>query len=127
MNSNKSDRSIISLLILFNILQISLLLTGIFLGNFSIIASVVNMLTGLSVIVYWLIKQFRIVRHYFETREVLVLVFELIIVVFAVFHLLTTNGYPWLIIMQGIIFCVHLVVSVFMLVFMLTFKMRKLF
>jgi hypothetical protein len=105
---------------------LSILVIGYFTAKFTYLAAVLNAAAGISIILYWIIRQLQIEQHYFESREIIVLLFEVLVIAAAVFYIATSQKQNWLRVMQYIFFGIHLVTLLLGLIFMLTFKMKKL-
>ena len=108
--------------LLIHILVLVIVFTN---GRGPFLATILNLLTGLSVIIYRGLKQLRIRQHFFELREMFFLGFEATVVGSAV-CLFITGNLTWLTIIQFIFLGIHLVCLVLFLIFMLTFKMKRL-
>ena len=123
-NSDKQVILIISLLIVAYILT---WITGFMKHQLAYCFSFVNAATALGLIVYWAQKQFRITQPIFEGREIAVLCLEGLVAGIAVYYILVRPGVQWVKVVQYVVFGLHFTALVLFLVFMLTFKMNKLF
>jgi hypothetical protein len=123
-NSDKQVIVIISLIIVAYILT---WITGVLKHQVAYYFSFLNAATALGLIVYWVQKQLSITQHFFEGREIAVLCLEGLVAGIAVYCILTRPGMQWVKVIQYIAFGLHFTVLVLFLVFMLTFKMNKLF
>ena len=122
----KTDQWVIITIILLILVHLSIWAIGHFTHKFAYLAAILNIAAGASVILYWVIRQMQIEQHFIESREIMVLLFEVVVIVLAVMYLLATQKSQGLKVMQAIFFGLHLTVLVLGLVFMLTFKMNKL-
>jgi len=75
---------------------------------------------------YWIIPQLQIEQHIFESREILVLLLEVMVIVLAMVYILAARKSPGLKTMQILFFGIHLTVLVLGLIFIVTFKMNRL-
>jgi hypothetical protein len=122
-----SDKQMNMILILVIIIYLAVLVTGLWKHELVNYCSFLNAATGAAIIVYWVQKQIGITQHIVEAREIAVLCLEGLIAGMAIYAIFASPTPYWLKIMQYIIFGVHLSLLVLFLVFMLTFKMKKLF
>lgn len=88
--------------------------------------TLLNLLSALSIIIYWAWKQMRIKQHFFELREIIVLCFELSIASIAAYLLISGSHPNTVTILQYIFFGIHFLSLVLFFIFMLTFKMKRL-
>jgi hypothetical protein len=123
---SKSDQWVIIAICVLILLYLSILVIGNFTGRFSYLSAFLNAVAGTSIILYWAIKQIQIDQHIIETRELIVLFFEVLIVAGAVYYVVGNQKYNWLRVMQCIFFGIHLAALLLGLIFVLTFKINKL-
>jgi hypothetical protein len=123
---SKSDQWVIIAISLLILLYLSILAIGYLTGRFSYLSAFLNAATGTSIILYWAIRQIQIEQHTIETREIIVLLFEVLMVAGAVFYVVGNQKHNWLRVMQGIFFGIHLAALLLGLIFMFTFKINKL-
>jgi len=114
------------ILIVLIIIHFSVLTVGIKTNRTGFYLSMLNLIAGLSVLIYWIQKQLRITQHLFGTTEILALVFEMIVIASAIYLLVSKKAGNWVVILQYVFFGIHLLVLVLLFVFMLTFKMKRL-
>ena len=107
--------------------HVMVLIIGLATSRFAFLATVINLIVGLSVLVYWVQKQLRIEYHIFEMREWLALGFEVVVVGTAVYSIATKQWTSGVRISHYIFFGIHLLALLLALVFALTFKMKRLF
>lgn len=88
--------------------------------------SVVNAVTAIAILVYWAQKQVNITQHYVETREIFFLGVEVLFAGISIYTFFYSLANHWLKITQYIIFSLHLIAIVLFLIFMLTFKVKRL-
>jgi len=115
-----------TLLIVLIIIHFSVLAVGIKANRTGFYLSMSNLVAGLSVLIYWIQKQLRITQHLFGIIEILMLVFEIIVIASAIYFLVSKKVINSVVIMQYVFFGIHLLALVLLLVFMLTFKMKRL-
>jgi len=123
---SKSDQWVIIIISVLILLYLSILVIGYLTGRFSYLSSFLNAATGASIVIYWVIKQIQIEQHFIDTREIVVLLFEALVVTGAVFYIGSNQKYNWLRVMQSIFFGIHLTVLLLGIIFMFTFKINKL-
>ncbi len=123
---NKADQPIVFILILLIAVHLSIAVPGFVKGKFLFYASILNFISGLLIIIYWLQKQLRIEQHIFEQREFVVLNLELVMIFCAVAFFFTNRCTAFFKTVQYSFFTIHLLLLILGLIFMLTFKMNKL-
>jgi len=89
--------------------------------------TLLNGVSALSVLIYWIQKQFRISFHISDPMEIAVLCFEIAVIGVGVYSIVSKQNLNWINIIQKIVFGIHLSALILFLVFMLTFKITKLF
>ena len=88
--------------------------------------SMVNTVTALAILTYLIQKQLHITQHYIEISEVIFLGVEALFAGISIYTLFSALVNHWLKVAQCIIFSLHLIAAILFLIFMLTFKMKKL-
>ena len=124
---NISDRQI---KIRFSLLVIALVLVlvlGIVINELPFLITITNLVLSSSIIFYWLLKQFRKKVHYFEVRERFVLCLEAFVGLSAIYFMYTHYKDQWMFVTQSIVFGIHAIAIFLFLIFIWTFKMKKLF
>lgn len=86
-----------------------------------------NLAAGLTILLYWIQKEARIIQHTIDLRKIIGLCYELGVVGVAVYSIVSNHSYAWVKFTQYIVFGIHLLVLISFLNFMLTFKMNRLF
>lgn len=86
-----------------------------------------NVITSFSLLFYWVVKQFRIKKHYFEMWEIAVILFEILILISSWYAIILTDLPKWMTFIEYGFFLLHLMVLVLFLIFILTFKIKRLF
>jgi len=109
------------------LVHISIWIVGLATYKLPFLITMLNLAFGAGVIVYWMYKQLRIVQHIFEAREFIVLGLEMLVVAFATYSAITKQYGAWLKGIQYLAFGIHLAILIVFLLFMLTFKMKRLF
>lgn len=123
---SRSDQWVNISLGLIILLYVSVLAIGYYINKLLCLVSLMNLFAGISLILYWAIRQIQIQQHTIEFREILVLGFETLVIACAIYTLMTSMQGSWLRITQYIVFGIHLLLMVLGLIFMLTFKMTRL-
>jgi len=117
----------IKLALIFGVLiYLGTLIAGLMTHKLAQYVFIVNAISGLAVLIYWVQKQIRISQHIFEAREMIFLGFELLVVTAAIYSLLSSPISNWLKITQYIFFAIQFICLVLLLAFFLFFKMNKL-
>jgi hypothetical protein len=124
---NKSDSWVIIFLTSVILIYISVWITGFVKHKPAFYFSFLNGLTALTLIAYWVLREIRITQHFIETREIVVLSIEALIIAISVYSILSAFLNSWIKVAQYCIFGVHFLCLVLFLIFMLTFKMDRLF
>lgn len=123
---SKSDQWANIILVIFIVLHLSVLIIGFISGKAPWLAVILNLIVGLSIVIYWLQKELRIVQHNIESTEIIVLCFEVAVIGLSIYLLSSGRWTNWLKTVQYVFFGIHFLCLVAFLVFMLTFKMNKL-
>lgn len=124
---SKSDQSVIFILIVFILIYIAVWITGAVKHSLAFYCCFLNALTGIILIGYWVWNQLNITQHSFEMREIVVLGIEALIVGVSIYSILHHPFAQWLRVLQYIIYGANLLILIAFLVFMMTFKITKLF
>lgn len=122
---SKSDQWVSIILVATILIHLSVLTIVIIYHKTSWL-SILNVVSAFAIIVYLTQKQFRISQHFIDPLEITILFFEISVLVFAVYSILSKQSINWLMILQKIIFGIHLSALILFLVFMLTFKINRL-
>ena len=122
----RQDQWIILIVIFLIALHLMILVFGYKTPQLAFLIPLLNLLSGLSLLLYWVQKQFRITQHHFEWREINVLGFELLVIGFAFYALMSKAEYSWLRLLHHVFWVLHFLCLAAFLVFLLTFKMKKL-
>ena len=125
--ANLSDKTVKGVTITGICLYAAALLAGIEMHRVLLYVSSINAVAGLLIIIHWVWDKLRPLKRLTETRELIVLFIESVIVVLAIHAISSTSLAKWLTILQYIIFAIHELLLILFLIFMLTFKMKKLF
>ncbi len=123
---NKSDKWIIILFGISLLINILVFVAGLIKHKVALYFSVVNALTGLAIIVYWIQKEMSVTQHFIETREVMVLSAEALVIAISIYALSMASISNWVKITQYVVFSIHFICLVLFFLFMLTFKFNKL-
>ena len=123
----KSDQPVIITLAALLFLHTILWIVGYFSDRLSYLFSFLNAATAVMIIVFWSVHEFRIKQHFIEGRELTALGLELLVAAVSIFTILVHPASHSFKITQYIVFGIHFTVLVAGLIFMLTFKITKLF
>jgi hypothetical protein len=123
---SKQDQLITIMILLLIVIHAAIGIAGYITGRLLFFITLLNLLAGLSIIIYWIQKQVRISRHFFELREMFVLSLELILIGCAIYFISKNPAASFFKVFQYTFFGVHLLLLILGLIFMLTFKMNKL-
>ena len=88
--------------------------------------SFLNILPGLAIIAYWLNKYLHY-PHRVELRELVFLCAEAVCIVVSIYFMAIARADGWLLISQYIIAGIQLAAAILFLLFILLFKIKKLF
>lgn len=88
--------------------------------------SLVNIVSALSIVSYWVQKQLRISMHVIDPMEIAILCFEVAVIGLGIYFIQSRQSLAWLPIVNKIVFGIHLLCLILFLIFMLTFKMNRL-
>jgi hypothetical protein len=86
-----------------------------------------NALSSALMIFYWVIRQLKITSHHFEMREMVVLALEFVAFIFSIYTMFTHPLTTTFIIVSYAIFTIHLLALLGFMIFVMTFKITKLF
>ena len=123
---SKSDQWVNIILLLLILLHFTVWVIGYFTNKPGLFISLLNIFAGASVIIYWASREMSIRQHFVESREIVVLCFELVVIGSAVYYMATGNKINFLKVMQYIFFAVHLLTLILFSLFLLTFKMNRM-
>lgn len=122
-----SNKRIITIVISCIVIYLLALITYLLNLSQLIFILILNFASSFSILLFWIIKQSRIKKHYYETRELIVLSFEVIILLVSSCAILTNIIPGWLQIIEFVFYGFHLIALIIFLVFALTFKINKIF
>lgn len=123
---SRSDQGVLFIALAAAGTHISAFIAGLVTNRLPYFMSILNLVCSLVLVLYWIQKQVRITQHIFETREMLVLGLEVTVVAVSVYSLASNNWNTSLKVFQYIVSGIHLLVLLAFILFMLTFKMKKL-
>jgi len=124
---SKADQWVVILVLAVLMIHVFVLIAGLVTNRLSYFAGIVNLIMGMSVLIYWVQKQLRIEYHIFEMREWMVLLFEAAVAGISIYSILAVQWTTGFRVLQYIFFGVHSLILILLLIFMLTFKMDRLF
>lgn len=108
------------------ILYLAIGVIGIKGHKFAYLASIINVCTGGVILLYWVVRQIQITQHIFEMREILFLLFEVVVIACAIMFIMSSQRGSGLKVIQYIFYGIHFTVLILALIFMMTFKMNRL-
>ena len=120
------NKPYLNLVIAILICQIATLLIGIKISKTQVVVSYLNAIVVIGILIFWVSQNLNLQQHYFEFREAFVLCLEACILIFALYSILGFQNNT-LKTINYIGFALHLLAAVGLLVFILTFKITKLF
>jgi hypothetical protein len=123
---SKSDQLVNVTLVLLILLYISTWAIGYFTGKLAYLISSLNLLSSISMILYWAVREMHIKEHTIELREIIVLSFEVVVIGCAIYSVVTKQEDSWIRVIQYIFFGIHFSALMLALIFMLTFKLNRL-
>jgi len=121
------DRSVIVIVVAAILLHITIWLIGYFTNRLAYLLAFVNLAVAVSFLAYWIINEIQIQQHFIEFREVAVLFLAVIIAGSALYKIFSAGHFKWLTILQYIFFGIDITILIVALIFMLTFKITRLF
>jgi hypothetical protein len=120
------DKVVVIMMLLLITIHLGVAIAGFITGRLLFLMTILNLIAGLSIIIYWIQKQLRISQHIFDGKEVLGLLLELIVVACGIYVLSKNHAVTFFKAVQYSFFSIHLLLLIIGLIFMLTFKMNKL-
>ena len=123
---NKTDQWVLITIVAVMLLHISVWVIGYWINKLPLLTAIINLLAGASVIIYWAVRQLMVTQHHIETREVIVLGFEIIVIACAVYTIVAGEKINLLKVVQYAFFGIHIMVLIAAFIFLLAFKMNKL-
>ena len=122
----KQSQSVLIILIAIIILFLTVLIIGYKTNQLAFLIPLLNLVSASTLLFYWLQKQIQIRQHIFELREMVVLSLEMLVVGSAIYSIVSHQNQNWLRIIQYLFYAIHLLCLILFLVFLLTFKMKRL-
>jgi hypothetical protein len=122
----KSDELVIGILSFTILIQTAILIAGRITGKPALPVSIFNAAFAFSVLGYWLVRQFQIQQHMYDSREALVLFSEIILIILTVYSIIIQHSNYPLRVIQYCFFAIHFLVCLLAFIFMLTFKINRL-
>lgn len=122
-----SDKRISAAIVVIILIHIAILTISLLIPDLSFLIALINLLVSSSICIYWIQKQLRITQRIFELRESIVLSLEVVVTGCSVYSMFIDTHTVWLTAVNFFIVGIHLLLFLAFFVFMLTFKMKKLF
>jgi hypothetical protein len=123
---NKPDLYVIVILISFLTINLLMLIFGYLTEKSPIYIPFFNVITGITIIIFGVIKSLEINIFYFEFREIAFYVLEFLMVCFAVYSLVYKQHKSISNIINYTAYCLHIIVAFGMLILITTFKIKRL-
>lgn len=124
---SRSDQWVIIFAVTVALIHVAVLIIGSITHRLFYLMAIVNLISGSSIIIYWIQKQIRITQHISEGREMIVLGLEAIVVVVTAYSMASNQWNSWQKVFQYIVFGIHFILLLLFIIFILTFKMKRLF
>jgi len=120
-----SDKQLSVVVALVALLHAAILIMELVSSGLGVVAYL-NLTASVSLLLYWAQKQIRIQQRLLELREVVVLAFETAVAGCSVYTLIE-GPVKWLWVTHVVISGVHFLAVLAFFIFMLTFRMKRLF
>jgi hypothetical protein len=114
-------------IVVYLVANLSVAIYGYMTNKFSFFISILNIIIGSISIIYFIANNLKISYLNIETREIIYLIFEVFVLFFALYYLINKDDKPWLNMLNYIGFGINFLAGFVMLLFMLIFKMNRLF
>ncbi len=101
-------------------------IAGYLVNRLAVFTALVNIVTGLTILIYWIQKAVRVQLFIAEPKELLILIAELGVIAGGILIVSNANESNWLRFFNYLAFGVHLLALLLFLFFMLTFKIKRL-
>ena len=122
-----SDRNVKFIITAFLFLYGVVLTAGFIMHQLLLYTGLLNEIAGLALISYWVWDKMRPLQRVTDCRELIVLLLESLCVAAAVHAAIAAPLSHRLVIVQYIIFAFHAILLLLFVIFMFTFKIKKLF
>lgn len=123
---SRQDQWIMIALICFIVIHLLLWIIGYLTNRLAVFTALVNIVAGLTALIYWVQKAIRVQQFITEPREVIVLIVELGVIAGGILIVSNASKSNWLRFFNYLAFGVHLLALQLFLFFMLTFKIKRL-
>lgn len=124
---SRSDQWLTIFVVTVALIHVAAFFTGSVTQKLFFPLAIVNLVSGSSILIYWIQKQLRITQHIFEGREMAVLGLEAVIVFVTAYSLASNHWTSWTRVFQYIVFGIHVIILLLFIIFILTFRMKRLF
>lgn len=122
---SKSDQLICVILGITILLYFSVLIRATISRKASLF-TLLNVVSAITVVIYWVQKQLRITVHITDSMEIAMLYFEITVIGLGIYSILSRQSINWLDITHKVVFGIHLSALILFLTFMLIFKITRL-
>ncbi len=121
-----TDKWINIIVVAIIVIYIAILVAGFVTHKLLPFTSILNLITGILIVGYWLQKQIHITQHAIDLPEMIVLCFEVAVIATAALVIKNDQTHSGFKIIQYIIFGIHVLASLLFLLFMLFFKINRM-
>jgi hypothetical protein len=122
-----SNRLAITILVSLIIIQIATGVVGSILDETLRAVTFINAFFSIAILIYRIQHEMRITQHSKDAREITFLCFEVFVAAISIYTTVFVVTNAWVTGIQYIIYFCHLTALILLLIFMLTFKIKKLF
>tara|TARA_R110002073_G_scaffold335987_1_gene529745 strand:+ start:7851 stop:8222 length:372 start_codon:yes stop_codon:yes gene_type:complete len=122
-----TDINVSTALIVIIICHLATIIIGYKMQKTTLLISCLNAVIVIGIFIFWAINSHNIKEHNLEFREFFVIGLEACILIFALYSIIGFYNKTYVKIINYIGFGIHLLATIGMLYFMLTFKFNRLF
>src|SRR6187402_603078 len=122
-----SDKRISAAIAATILIHFAILIVSLVTPTLSFLTLLINLAISLSICIYWIQKKIRITQRIFELREILFISLEVMVAGCSIYSILTADPIIWLRVVNFVILGIHLLLLLAFFIFMLTFKIKRLF
>jgi len=122
-----NDINISTAMIGILICHLAIITFGYILQKTTLFISYLNAVIVIGIFIFWAINSLNVKHHNLEFRELFVLCFEACILIFALYSIIVFHTKTYVKVINYIGFGIHLLATIGMLYYILTFKFNRLF
>ena len=122
-----SNRLAITILVFLIIIQIATGVVGSILDETLTAITFINAFFSIAILIYRIQHEIRITQHSKDAREIIFLCFEVFVAAISIYTIAFAVTNMWIAVIQYVIYFCHLTALILLFIFMLTFKIKKLF